>query len=109
MKLRYLLFLLITTLFLLACSQKKVNLLTPFKYESIDPFFAINNYYIAVTRTADGSDYLYGIIDMTGKEVVSFIFCSISEEFDKNGKLKFCLKDKNRTMDFKSFLQKYKK
>lgn len=92
-----------------ALVDKNLNLLTPFKYESIDPFFAINNYYIAVTRTADGSDYMYGIIDMTGKEVVPFIFCSIIEEFDKNGKLKFCLKDKNQTMDFKSFLQKHKK
>jgi len=92
-----------------ALVDKNLKLLTPFKYEFINPFFEINNYYIAGIRTADGSNYSYGIIDMTGKEVVPFIFCNISEEFDKNGKLKFCLKDKSQTMDFKSFLQKYKK
>ena len=92
-----------------ALVDKNLNLLTGFKYEFISPFFGINNYYIAGIRTADGSNYWYGIIDEKGKEVTPFIFCNISEEFDKNGKLKFCLKDKNEVMDFKSFLQKYKK
>ncbi|MFN0254945.1 WG repeat-containing protein [Pedobacter ureilyticus] len=92
-----------------ALVDKNLNLLTSFKYEFISPFFSVNNYYIAGVRTADGSNYWYGIIDTNGKEVVPFIFCNISEEFDKNGKLKFCLKDKKEAMDFKAFLQKYKK
>ena len=92
-----------------ALADKNLNLLTGFKYEFINAFFGVNNYYIAGVRTADGSNYWYGIIDTNGKEVVPFIFCNISEEFDKNGKLKFCLKDKNEVMDFKAFLQKYKK
>lgn len=92
-----------------ALVDKNLNLLTGFKYEFISPFFSVNNYYIAGVRTADGSNYWYGIIDTNGKEVVPFIFCNISEEFDKNGKLKFCLKDKKEAMDFKAFLQRYKK
>jgi len=92
-----------------ALIDKNLNLLTGFKYEFISPFFEVNNYYIAGVRTTDGSNYWYGIIDTHGKEVVPFIFCNISEEFDKNGKLKFCLKDKNEAMDFKAFLKKYKK
>lgn len=92
-----------------ALVDKNLNLLTPFKYEFINPFYGVNNYFIAGIRTADGSNYWYGIIDDKGNEVTPFIFCNISEEFDKSGKLKFCLKDKNEAMDFKSFLQKYKK
>lgn len=92
-----------------ALVDKNLNLLTPFKYEFINPFFGVGNYYIAGVRTADGSNYWYGIIDEKGKEVTPFSFCNISEEFDKNGKLRFCLKDKNQTMDFNAFLQKYKK
>lgn len=92
-----------------ALVDKNLNLLTSFKYEFINPFYGVNNYYIAGIRTADGSNYWYGIIDEKGKEVTPFIFCNISEEFDKNGKLKFCLKDKKEAMDFKAFLQKYKK
>ena len=92
-----------------ALADKNLNLFTPFKYEFINPFFSVGNYYIAGVRTADGSNYWYGIIDEKGKEVVPFIFCNISEEFDKNGKLRFCLKDKNQAMDFKAFLQQYKK
>jgi len=92
-----------------ALIDKKLNLLTGFKYEFISPFFSVNNYYIAGIRTADGSNYWYGIIDDKGKEVVPFIFCNISDEFDKNGKLKFCLKDKMEAMDFKSFMLKYRK
>lgn len=56
----------------------------------------------------NGSNYWYGIIDDEGKEVTPFVFCHIAEEFDKNGMLKFCLKDKREAMDFKVFLQKYK-
>ncbi|WP_097132778.1 WG repeat-containing protein [Pedobacter xixiisoli] len=92
-----------------ALVDKNLNLLTGFKYEFINPFFGVNNYYIAGVRTADGSNYWYGIIDEKGKEVTPFIFCNIAEEFDKNGKLKFCLKDKREAMDFKAFLLKYKK
>lgn len=92
-----------------ALVDKNLNLLTPFKYEFINPFYGVNNYFMAGIRTADGSNYWYGIIDEKGKEVTPFIFCNISEEFDKNGKLKFCLKDKREAMDFKAFLQKYKK
>ncbi|MDQ8006013.1 MAG: WG repeat-containing protein [Pedobacter sp.] len=92
-----------------ALVDKNLHFLTGFKYEFINPFYGINNYYMAGIRTADGSNYWYGIIDDKGKEVTSFIFCNISQEFDKNGKLKFCLKDKREAMDFKAFLQKYKK
>lgn len=92
-----------------ALVDKNLKLLTAFKYEFINPFYRVSNYYIVGIRTADGSNYWYGIIDEKGKEVVPFIFCNISEEFDKNGKLKFCLKDKNQAMDFKSFLKTYGK
>lgn len=92
-----------------ALVDKTLNLLTPFKYEFISPFYGVNNYYIAGIRTADGSNYWYGIINGKGKEVTPFIFCNISEEFNKNGQLKFCLQDKKQSMDFNSFLQKYKK
>ncbi|RZK53310.1 MAG: WG repeat-containing protein, partial [Pedobacter sp.] len=92
-----------------ALVDKNLNLLTPFKYEFIKPFYGVNNYFIAGIRTADGSNYWYGIIDDKGKEVTPFIFCNISEEFDKNGKLKFCLKDKSQAMDLASFIKTYKK
>lgn len=92
-----------------ALVDKDLTLLTPFKYEFIDPFFGVNNYFIAGIRTADGSNYWYGIIDAKGKEVVPFIFCNISEEFDKNGKLRFCKDGKYQAMDFNSFLKQYKK
>lgn len=91
-----------------ALVDRNLNLLTPFKYEFIDPFFEVGNYFLAGVRTADGSNYWYGIIDEKGKEVTPFIFCNISEEFDKNGKLRFCLKDKYQSMDFGDFLKKYK-
>jgi len=92
-----------------ALVDKNLNLLTPFKYEFINPFYGVNNYFMAGIRTADGSNYWYGIIDEKGKEVTPFIFCHMSEEFDKNGKLKFCLKDKSQAMDFASFIKTYKK
>lgn len=92
-----------------ALADKNLNLLTPFKYEFIDPFFGVNNYFIAGIRTADGRNYWYGIIDNKGKEVTPFIFCNISEEFDKNGKLRFCKDGKYQSMDFSSFLKTYKK
>ncbi|WAC42550.1 WG repeat-containing protein [Pedobacter sp. SL55] len=92
-----------------ALVDKNLNLLTGFRYEFIDPFFDVNNYFIVGIRTADGSNYWYGIIDTKGKEVVPFIFCHIAEEFDKNGKLRFCKDGKYQSMDFKSFLEKYKK
>ena len=31
-----------------------------FKYEFIDPFFEVNNYFIVGIRTQDGRNYLYG-------------------------------------------------
>lgn len=92
-----------------ALVDKNLNLLTPFKYEFINPFYGVNNYFMAGIRTADGSSYWYGIVDDKGKEVTPFIFCHMSEEFDKNGKLKFCLKDKSQAMDFASFIKTYKK
>ena len=90
-----------------ALVNEDIQILTPFKYEFIDPFFEINGYYIAGIRTADGSNYLYGIIDNNGKEVVPFIFCNIDDEPDKNRKFSFCLEDKYQSMDFKLFLKKY--
>lgn len=92
-----------------ALIDKNLKMLTPFKYEFINPFFGVNNYFIAGIRTADGSNYWYGIIDAKGKEVVPFIFCNISEEFDKNGKLRFCKDGKYQSVDFNLFLQQYKK
>jgi|GEM_PF-871043 len=92
-----------------ALTDKNLKFLTPFKYEFINPFFGIKGYYIVGIRTADGSNYHYGLIDDNGKEVVPFIFDNIDDEQDASGKLKYRLKEKWLTMNFETFLKTYGK
>lgn len=90
-----------------ALADHTLNLLTPFKYEFIDPFFEISDYFIAGIRTPDGSSYYYGLLDKNGKEVVPFIFDNISDELDKSGRLKYILKNKHQATQLKIFLKTY--
>lgn len=92
-----------------ALTDKNLKILTPFKYEFIDPFFKVKDYYIAGIRTADGSNYLYGLINQNGKEVVPFIFDNIDDEFDKSGKLRYYLKKKPQSVSFETFLKTFGK
>ncbi|WP_234994567.1 WG repeat-containing protein [Pedobacter caeni] len=92
-----------------ALTDKNLKILTPFKYDFIDPFFKVKDYYIAGIRTADGSNYLYGLINQNGKEVVPFIFDNIDDEFDKSGKLRYYLKKKPQALNFETFLKTFGK
>jgi hypothetical protein len=84
--------------------------LTPYKYEFINPFFDINNYFIVGIRTEDDNGYYYGLIDKKGTEVTPINFDGISDEF-KDGKINFEVKnsDKYQTLDMETFLNKYRK
>ena len=91
-----------------ALMNSDMQFLTPFKYEFIDPFFEVNNYFIVGIRTQDGRNYLYGIINDKGEEVTPIKFCKIDENLE-NGKIKFCLNEKDTSMNFEDFLRTYKK
>ncbi|EKT3964660.1 hypothetical protein AAIP55_002303 [Flavobacterium psychrophilum] len=84
--------------------------LTPYKYEFINPFFDINNYFIVGIRTEDNSNYYYGLINEKGVEVTTLMFDNIQDQF-KNGKINFRIKnsDKFQTLDLETFLNKYRK
>ena len=91
-----------------ALLNSDLQLLTPFKYEFITVFSEVNNYFIVGVRTADGHGYLYGLINEKGEEVTPINFCYINEFFEE-GKVKFCLKDKNSFLAFPDFIKAYKK
>ncbi len=92
-----------------ALLNKNLKQLTPYKYESIDPFYNINNYYIVTVRSKNKeNNYLYGIINNKGQEVVPLIFLYINPSDDDADVLFYELNDKKESISIMQFIQKYR-
>ena len=92
-----------------ALLDENLKALTSYKYEFIKPFYGETHYYMAGIRPPDNdSDYLYGIIDDKGREVVPFIFSYINPDNEDINRLNYQINEKRNKMNILEFINNYK-
>lgn len=94
----------------LGIMNNNLNIITPYKYDKIEPLKINDDYFIVAQEKKTGyftDEYLMGVIDDKGNEIVPLIYCNIEE--NENGNLKICKNDNSEIIDFNLFINKFKK